>query len=487
MLHPLEIYNEVTREVRKEVSDLPLETVSGSLPTNLTGVLYRNGPGRLSHHGYRYEHLFDGDGMVQRLRFSDGQVRYTNRYVRTEEFRREEEAGRPLYRSFGTNLPGGFLRNAFRMHFKNAANTHLLLNGGRLFALWEGGAPYELDPVTLETKGRTTFGGVLEPKYAGERAMGVGRPFAAHYRREKVSGDTLSFGLSPGLKQRLLLHRLDAQGSLRAPVEIDLPHLSFVHDFVLTEEGDRVFFLFPVSFGVAAAFAGFSTPVGSIQSRDRGTTVLLFRGEELLARLESDPCYVFHFVNGYKQENEYVVDLCRMDAFPSAEDVKALLQNRVPQNPIYGFLTRYRIDPESGQVERHKLFDHPMELPAVNPAVAGKKHRYLWAIAGDPERQTAEGTIHGIAKFDVESGTAIYRSFYPSFPGEPLFVANPASEGEDEDEGWLMLLLFNVQERRTELLLLDAKTLTERYRAALPVPIHLGFHGVWTSDTTYLG
>lgn len=484
MLHPLEIYNEATREVTEEFVDYPLSQLSGTLPRALRGVLYRNGPGRLAHHGYRYDHLFDGDGMVQRFLFADGEVRYTNRYVRTLEFAQEAAAGKPLYRSFGTNLPGGLLRNAFRMHFKNSANTHVLLNNGRLFALWEGGAPHELDPVTLETRGRATFGSVLEPKHAGERAMGVGRPFAAHYRLDRGSGDTLSFGLSPGLKQRLLLHRLTAEGELQEPSELDLPHLSFVHDFVLTEEGDRIFFLVPVSFGVAASFAGLSTPVGSIVSRDEPTTVLITRGEEVTHTLESDSCYLFHFVNGYREGASFVVDLCRMDAFPSAADVRALLRNRVPENPMFGLFTRYRLDSESGAVRREELFDHPMELPTVNPERQGRPYRYAWSIAGDPERPTAEGTIHGVAKFDLQGAAAIYKSFYPDFPGEPLFVQNPESSAEDG--GWILMLLFNVREERTELLVLDAPTLQETWRAALPVPIHIGFHGVWSRDSRYL-
>lgn len=154
MLHPLEIYNNATREITAEFSDHPLTHLSGSLPDALKGVLFRNGPGRLSHHGYRYEHLFDGDGMVQRFLFSDGVVRYTNRYVRTREFIAEERAAKPLYRSFGTNLPGGLLRNVFRMHFKNSASTHVLLfnvrqertellvlNAATLEERWRGALP----------------------------------------------------------------------------------------------------------------------------------------------------------------------------------------------------------------------------------------------------------------------------------------------------------------------------------------------------------
>lgn len=486
MLHPLEIYNEITREVTDEFTEIPLETIRGTLPETLRGVLYRNGPGRLEHHGYRYDHLFDGDGMVQRLLFTGSQVLYTNRYVRTEEFVAEERRRRPLYRSFGTNLPGGFLRNAFRMHFKNAANTHILLNNGKLFALWEGGAPHELDPITLETTGRVDFGGLLKPKYAGEKAMGVGRPFAAHYRVPEAGGDTLSFGLSPGLKQRLLLHRLSPDGELSIPKEVTLPHLSFIHDFLVTDEETRIFFLVPVSFQVGAAFAGLTTPVGSIMSRNEATTILLFENEDLAYRLESDPCYVFHFVNGYRDGHEYVVDLSRMEAFPSASDVKALLEDRVPENPLFGYFTRYRINPEQGTATKERLFPHPMELPSINPARTGKPYRYAWSIAGDPDRRTAEGTIHGVAKYDVETRKVIRKSFYPNFPGEPFFVSDP-SRAEREDGGWLLTLMFNVEEKQTEISLLDAETLEEIYRAALPVPIHLGFHGVWSNEARYTG
>ncbi|MFW5811711.1 MAG: carotenoid oxygenase family protein [Alkalispirochaetaceae bacterium] len=483
MLHPLEIYNKATLEVTEEYQDHPIETVAGAVPEGVRGVLYRNGPGRLINFGYRYDHLFDGDGMVQRFEVRDGEVRYTNRYVRTKDFEAEAAAGKPLYRSFGTNLPGGFLKNAFRMHFKNTANTHLLLLDDRLLALWEGGSPHEIDPITLETRGFYTFGGKLEPKYVGEKAMGVGRPFAAHYRHKLSTGEIYGFGLSPGIKQRLLLHKISPEKELADPIDLELPHLSFVHDFITTEDGTRVFFLVPVSFGVAAAFSGLSTPVGSIKSREGKTTVLVVTDEKITHRLESDSCYLFHMVNGYREEQSVVVDLCRMDEWPTAEDVKALLNDKVPKNPIYGILTRYVIDLSSGEVEKRQLFPHPMELPTINPDRGGRQYRYAWSIAADPQHVSEEGTLHGVAKFDLTGGTAVYRSFFPNFPGEPLFVAKPGAA--EEDDGWVLMLLFNVQKRRTELLILEAASLVERYRGALPVAAHLGFHGIWTDDERY--
>ena len=123
-----------------------LRIAEGALPPSLRGVLYRNGPGKMEVFGTRYDHPFDGDGMVTRLSFDGRAVHYRNRFVRTAEYAAESRAGRMLYRSFGTNLPGGFRRNFLNLRFKNAANTSVVLHAGKLLALWEGGQPHALDP-----------------------------------------------------------------------------------------------------------------------------------------------------------------------------------------------------------------------------------------------------------------------------------------------------------------------------------------------------
>jgi hypothetical protein len=49
------------------------------------------------------------------------------------------------------NTTGRFLEECCQRELENVANTNILKLGGRLLALWEGGRPYEPDPVTLET------------------------------------------------------------------------------------------------------------------------------------------------------------------------------------------------------------------------------------------------------------------------------------------------------------------------------------------------
>ena len=64
-------------------------------------------------------------------------------------------------RGFGKQRPHGMLGNAFRQP-ANVSNTSVVMQADRLLSLWEGGPPFALDPVTLDTRGIETFGGTVK-------------------------------------------------------------------------------------------------------------------------------------------------------------------------------------------------------------------------------------------------------------------------------------------------------------------------------------
>merc|ERR1712137_547435 len=70
---------------------------------------------------------------------------------------------------------------------KNLANTNVLSWGGRLLALWEGGKPYELNPVSLATLGETNLAGTLKD----------GDQFTAHPRIDASTGRMVGFQYQP--------------------------------------------------------------------------------------------------------------------------------------------------------------------------------------------------------------------------------------------------------------------------------------------------
>jgi all-trans-8'-apo-beta-carotenal 15,15'-oxygenase len=222
----------------------------GRPPGELRGTLIRNGPGRLEVHGQRYNHLFDGDGHLHRFGFTDRGLVHRNRYVRTREFLEEEAARKILFRSFGTNIPGGLIhKNLLRTRFKNAANTSVLWHGGRLHALWEGGLPHRIDPLTLDTLARDDLGGMLRGDTLADRLLRGGElPYSAHPRLDPTPPATSTTSASPAAPPDPDLYRQDPERRLPAArADRSCPAMGFIHDFTLTSRY-RVFFFTPATF-----------------------------------------------------------------------------------------------------------------------------------------------------------------------------------------------------------------------------------------------
>ncbi len=477
-MNPLKTYLEACQCVDSEETNLPLALTAGRIPDELRGVFFGNGPGRFRHQGVKYHHLFDGDGMVTRVHIRRGGAFYTNRYVRTHEFVEEERAGKMLYRSFGTNLPGGMARNLFKV-LKNAANTSVIYHGGKLLALWEGGLPHELDPETLETLGRYDYDGVLQNSFSWiDRRITPELNFSAHPKVHADTGVLYNFGTVIGAKNRLLSYEVDPQGRARIAGSYPLKGMTFVHDFVLTAAHHQIYFLTPVSFDLTKAFLGLSSPADSIHSRPGRATQIMVVHEGRVDHYPTDSGFIFHFANGYQgAEGVLVVDGLRMDAFPEGLSTDKMVQE-VPDNPSGGMLTRYRIATDSGRVERETLSEYPIELPTINPAYQGKPYRYVWAIGSDPHR--ASSPLHGVAKVDTREKVTRYLDLYPHLPGEPLFVPHPDKHGEDD--GWLLTMLFDTESETNKLLIIDAVRLDIVGELTLPRAQPIGFHGTWVGD-----
>lgn len=93
--------------------------------------------------------------------FKDGRVYAQNRFVSTDIWdpdAPEGEGAAGAARAW-TSRPGGWRKNVFKLP-GNPVNTSVMVKGGKLYALCEGGKPVEMDPVTLETLGVSDLGGI---------------------------------------------------------------------------------------------------------------------------------------------------------------------------------------------------------------------------------------------------------------------------------------------------------------------------------------
>jgi all-trans-8'-apo-beta-carotenal 15,15'-oxygenase len=87
--------------------------------------------------------------------------------------------------------------------------------------------------------------------------------------------------------------------------------------------------------------------------------------------------------------------------------------------------------------------------------------------------------LQGVIKLDLISGARQVWSAAPrGFSGEPIFVPRTSGSDQAEDDGWLLLLTFNAELERSELVILDARDLGKPLaRLRLKHHIPYGLHG----------
>lgn len=201
------------------------------MPKDFAGRLYRNGPAWFDRDGFRYRHLFDGDGMLQAWRFANGTVEHRARMIATAKFTREQEAGRFLLPAAGTNVPDALpVRNNDDV---NTANTAVIRFDGRLFALWEGGSATEIEADSLRTLGPVTWRDDL-----------VAAPFSAHPLVDR-DGSLWNFGSLMMLGgSGVLIWHIGADGQPIRTATLATEAQGYLHSFAMTDR-HLVFMLIP--------------------------------------------------------------------------------------------------------------------------------------------------------------------------------------------------------------------------------------------------
>ena len=454
--------------------DLP---VTGEIPRELCGTLYRNGPNPQFAPRGDY-HFFGGDGMIHAFRLADGQCHYRNRFVRTPRFEAERQAGEALFGGFAG--PGGADPRAAGVS-GGPANTNVVWHGGKLLALVEGGlSPVELDPETLETRGLWNFHGKLskeiDPQVA--QAMGLravdGRvdiPLTAHPKIDPENGEMLGFTYD-AMPPYLIYHQISASGELLRSVEIDTPFPSMVHDFITTRE-HVIFPIFPATLRPERIAKG-ESPLG--WEPDLGTHIGVMPrdgGKDDVVWFQTDPCYVFHPMNAHTDGRHIVAELAQYARCPVADDSSSLSNSAQ--------LVRWTLDLDGGTVKQEPIDDRMLEFPRIDERYTGLPYRHGYAGgAGDgpagPDVIGANALLH----YDLETGECRRHELGPdSLTGEPIFV--PRTEDAREGEGFLISVVYRVDQDRSDLLILDAENVAHEPLATVHLPHRVpgGFHGNW--------
>ncbi|NJL97626.1 MAG: hypothetical protein HC924_01745 [Synechococcaceae cyanobacterium SM2_3_2] len=460
-----------------EFGPLQLPILSGSLPPQLQGSLYRNGPGRLERGGQRVGHWFDGDGAILGIHFGSNLQQATGlyRFVKTHGYQVESQQDRFRYGGYGMTAPGLLWQRWGRM-VKNVANTSVLALGDQLLALWEAGSPHQLDLETLDTVGLSDLGGTLA----------VGQPYSAHPKRDPVTGEIFNFGVQIGRRTLLKLYVSDAQGRIQRQAAIPLSGIPLIHDAVLAGS-HWVFCIPPVRLNLWPVVAGWQSYSQSLQWKPHlGTEILIVDRQslEVVARRQTDPWFQWHFANGFvDRQGEIYIDFVKYGDFATNEYL-AQVPSGTPSTHAPGYLNRLKLDPATAKVlSLDPLIPHPCEFPTLAAAEVGNPHQAVYVLTHRPGADSVHDFFGAIGCLDLTDGDPRRQSFVlrdlgPNrYPSEPIFAPDPSQPGR----GWLLTVVFDGNHNSSEVWIFAAHQLQADpvCRLGLPSVVPHSFHGIW--------
>ncbi len=437
--------------VNQEVLQTGKLEVEGKIPQDLNGYFYRNGPTQNEAYGKRYHHWFDGDGMVQKFHIANGSISHFGKIIDTYKYMVEKQQQKRLLQTFGTYLPRR-ISNADQL---NVANISLLPLNERLFALWEGGSAYEINPKTLKTIGVKSWSSQTK-----------GLPFGAHYRQDQ-DGSIWNIGYA-SLNDAIVLWHIDGHGRLKQFKIIPIKNVPMVHDFMITKKY-LVLLLPPFRFNKTKFMNKHSFLDAHYFDENQSTIVWLIDKNTLNIQktFELPAQFVFHFTNAYEQSSEVIFESMRYHDSGIFNVLSEIMRGKEKKfTGVYPY--RVRLNLEKNTATEEKLSNVYNEFPSINTNEIGLTHTQVVSL-----QQRNDLFFNSVAISNYQTGKSQYFSYAEQLAEEHLLIKD--SRGNN----WIVGTTLDYMEKCTKVNIFNANLLNDGPVAVakLPYILPLGLHG----------
>jgi carotenoid cleavage dioxygenase len=140
---------------------------------------------------------------------------------------------------------------------------------------------------------------------------------------------------------------------------------------------------------------------------------------------------------------------------------------------------RWRFNMVTGQTTEEDLDDEVTEFSMISHSVKGKPNRYVYNALAKPEWK-----LDGLKKYDWKTGNSQrWEAPKGSYVSETPFA--PRDNAVDEDDGYLVTYVTNLNSGKGECAIFDARDITPGpiCRIILPGHIPMGAHACWTPQS----
>ena len=450
--------------IREELDTPDLECI-GEIPKDFSGIYLRNGPNQ-RHAPYGLHHWFDGDGMIHSAEFKDGKVSYRNKWIKTKSLAKESEEGRSVWPGL-MDTPDRDLKTSWGsdLWLKDNSNTDIAIHAGKaITTFYQCGEAYQLDPVTLNTLGS------IDLESQGARLM------SAHCMTDESNGDLLFFdyAVKPPYMTYGVINK-DSQLVNFTPIELPgarLPHsmaytpnYSILMDLPMFWDPE----LLDKDIHKVSFYPEMQSRFGILDRMASGDTIRWF---------DAEPCYIYHIVNSWEEENEVILDVCRMSSPVPSQEVRQKLSG--PYGTMLAWLKldacyhRYRFNLETGETKEERREDLLSEFPVINNRYGGLPSRYSYHVT---LADTDVILFDALVKMDSLTGTSQKFQFPEGCFGSEMQFA-PRHNSNAEDDGYLISFVTNMESMKGEIQIFPAEDLSKGpiCRLIVPQQIPPGFH-----------
>ena len=410
--------------IKEIISEDKLEIV-GSIPKELSGLYLRNGPNPMGSPNAKKYHWFQGEGMLHGVRIDEGKaIWYRNRFV------------------------GG-----------DQSNTHVISHAKKIYAIVEaGGKPVEIDQE-LNSLTEEPFYGTLETGFTAHTKLDS--------ETKELHGITYNFPRGSYEAHHVVVGK---DGRINRADLLPLSSGTMLHECAITENYVLVFDL-SITFSFLKLGTGYFPFSWNNDHQARIGLLNRKTNDGVIKWFSIDPCYFFHTVNAYEDKRGNVI----VDAMKYQK-----LFDEDRNGPFTEFpphLTRWSLNLSTGNASEQQLDDLPAEFPRMHPDLNGKVNRYGYTLGVGSGQKPDFGRI---IKYDFGKNTnEVYELSEELEGAEPIFI--PAENQKSEDEGYLMLYVYDKESNKSDLVIFDAQSIKSGPRATVKLPqrVPFGFHGSW--------
>ena len=441
----------------------------GDLPDDLNGVYLRNTENPLFEPIKRY-HPFDGDAMLHSISFNNGEVQYSNRFVRTDAFLAEQDTKSSLWAGITEHPSTTIAKDGWgaRTMMKDNASTDVVVHGGKALAsFYQCGELYQLDPTSLADKGKASWNGAFPPE-------GV----SAHPKVDEHTGELLFFNYSttaPFMKYGVV----SSEGELTNYQDIPLPGPRLPHDMAFTENWSILNDL-PLYWDPKALKEGFYSNTYNRDLPSRFALIPRHGSSNEIRWFEADPTFVLHWTNAYEEGDEVVLDGF-FQHNPTASGVRRHADalkgfETLDMNVLEARAHRWRFNLKTGSCSEEQMSDRCSEFPMINGTHAGRRHRYSYNSICAPNLFA----FNGLIKHDLDTGKEETYEFEDGvFVSETVMA--PRDNSAREDDGYLVTFSSDLIRDISDALVFDASDITQGpiCKIRLPERISSGTHASW--------